>query len=106
MGLGCAVATLAAIAFWSAVTRRHHSAARWCLVLSLAGTALLVVTLIEAHATPPFGDEPPPSFTWGAVVGVLAPIVSTIGGWSAFLVVRNADRTSLKTVSRSVPSIQ
>jgi hypothetical protein len=60
----------------------------WLVAIGLAATILLVLTLLQAYATPPFGDEPPLAYTWGAVLGVLAAAVSFLGGWSAWLAQR------------------
>jgi len=59
-------------------------------VVGLGATCLLVVALLEAYATPPFGDELPLVYTWGAILGVVAAAVSVLGSWSAWLAEREA----------------
>jgi len=63
---------------------------RWIVVVGFGTTALLVMALLEAYATPPFGDEPPLAYTWGAILGVVAAVIGVLGGWSTWLAKRKA----------------
>lgn len=51
----------------------------WSITLIAIAAALVVVAVLDAHARPPFGDSPPLRFSWGAVLGVAAGLVSLIG---------------------------
>ena len=86
--LGLASVVTALTVACSVAVSRRTGGRSWVLVLGVFATTLLVVALLEAYATPPFGDEPPLAYTWGAVVGVLAASVSVFGSWSGALVAR------------------
>jgi len=58
------------------------------VVVGIGATVLFVLALLEARVTPPFGDEPPLAYTWGAVLGVVAAVFSVLGSWSAWLAER------------------
>ena len=88
LGFACALAALAVT--WAVAVAHGWSARSVLVVMSLGAAVLLVLALLEAHATPPFGDEPPLSYTWGAAIGVAAAVVSVLGSWSAWLTGRRA----------------
>ena len=48
--------------------------------MSVVSTVLVLVTVLAALARPPYGDGPPLSFDWGAVVGMIAALLSAGGG--------------------------
>jgi len=91
LGLACVMAALAATC--AVALARGWRAPRSLVVVGLGATVLLVLALLEAYATPPFGDEPPLAYTWGAILGVVAAAVSVLGGWSAWLAERKAVRS-------------
>ncbi|HVT42420.1 MAG TPA: hypothetical protein VHD39_05505, partial [Acidimicrobiales bacterium] len=47
--------------------------------------ALVIVCVLEAHAQPLSGDEPIFRFSWGAIVGVAAAVVSLLGAGLALV---------------------
>jgi hypothetical protein len=58
------------------------------LVLAVLALLLVIASVLDAHAKPPFGDGPPLRFSWGAVVGVAAATTSLIGACSALILRR------------------
>lgn len=94
LGLSCAVAVLAGIAILVLPLQSERNI-RWSVPLLfgivIAALTLVVLVALEARAKPPFGDGPPLRFDWGAVVGVLAVMLSLIGGcWALFVGARSS----------------
>lgn len=97
LGLSCAVAALSGIAL-IAVPHRKESKLKGAMpllcMIVLAALTLVVLVVLEARAKPPFGDDPPLRFAWGAVVGVVAATLSLIGGCRALFVVTRSTTES------------
>jgi hypothetical protein len=93
LGVSCAVAALSGIAI-IVVPHRKESRIKGAMpllcVIVIAALTMVVLVALEAHARPPFGDDPPLRFAWGAVVGVAAATLSLIGGcWALIVVTRS-----------------
>jgi hypothetical protein len=82
LGLALAVLAVAAVYWW--MDGSEKISVLWPLGLAVAASLLIAVSLLEASAMPPFGDEPALTYTWGALVGVFAAGLSAISSWIAF----------------------
>ena len=87
LALSCGVAMSAIITLGTDVVGRRTPFGLYVVVAVLA-LLLVIATVLEAHAKPPFGDGPPLRFSWGAVVGVAAATTSLIGACSAVILRR------------------
>ena len=56
---------------------------QWAMaVVAVGSSSLPVLALLELFARPPYGDGPPLSFSWGAVVAVGAAFVAALAAWA------------------------
>ena len=87
LALSCGVAMSAIMTLGTHVVGRRTPFGLYAVLVALA-LLLVIATVLEAHAKPPFGDGPPLRFSWGAVVGVAAATTSLIGACSAVILKR------------------
>lgn len=85
LACGLLITALALITLTTSVRGRNHEFGGsdflfWSL--ALASLALIPLVIMEMMATVPFGDQPL-GFDWGAIVGLTASVLASVGAWFA-----------------------
>lgn len=92
LALACATACFSIAAL---VLRRSTRLNRVCLpCLLVLSMTLVVISMLEMTASPPFGDGPRLTSTFGAIIGVTAACLVAIASWVALATTRRGREPS------------
>lgn len=83
--LAVAIATCDGVAIHRVRRNRLPRALAW--VIEVMVTVCLIMVVLELRASPGFGDGPPLTFGWGAMVGLGAATLSVIGATVGLILV-------------------